>query len=38
MDANKEDGTVLFINNLEIIRVFEDEDEKEEISIIDFIN
>jgi len=38
MDANKEDSTVLFINNLEIIEVFKDEGEEEEVSVIDFIN
>jgi len=38
MDANKEDGTTLFINNLEIIEVFKDEDKKKEVSIIDLIN
>jgi len=38
MDANKEDSTVSFINNLEIIKVFKDKDKEEEVSIIDFIN
>jgi len=38
MDVNKEDGTVPFINNLEIIKVFKDEDKKEGISVTDFIN
>jgi len=38
MDANKEDGTALFIDNLEIIEVFKDEDKKEEVSVMDFIN
>jgi len=38
MDANKEDGTVPFINNLEIINVFKDKDEEEEASVTDFIN
>jgi len=38
MDANKEDGTVPFINNLEITGVFKDEDEKKEVSVTDFIN
>jgi len=37
MDANKEDSTALFINNLEIIEVFKDKDKEEEASIIDFI-
>jgi len=37
MDANKEDSTVLFINNLEIIKVFKDKDKEEEVSIIDLI-
>jgi len=38
MDANKEGGIVPFINNLEIIEVFKDEDEEEEVSVMDFIN
>jgi len=38
MDANKKDGTVLFINNLKIIEVFKDEDKKEEASVTDLIN
>jgi len=37
MDLNKEDGIVPFINNLEIIKVFKDKDEEEEVSVIDFI-
>jgi len=36
-DVNKEGSTVLFINNLEIIKVFKDEDEEEEVSVMDFI-
>jgi len=38
MNANKEDGTVPFINNLEIIEVFKDKDEEEEVSVMDLIN
>jgi len=38
MDANKEDSTVPFINNLEIIEIFKDKGEKEEVSIMDLIN
>jgi len=38
MDVNKEDGTVSFINNLEIIKVFKDEGEEEEVSVMDLIN
>jgi len=38
MDVNKEDGTAPFINNLEIARVFKDEDEEEEVSVINLIN
>jgi len=38
IDVNKENGTVLFINNLEIIEVFKDENEEEEVSVMDFIN
>jgi len=37
MDANKENSTVPLINNLEIIEVFKDEDEEEEVSVMDFI-
>jgi len=38
MDANKKDGTVPFINNLEIIKVFKDKDKKKEASVMDLIN
>jgi len=38
MDANKEGSTVPFIDNLEIIEIFKDEDEEEEASIMDLIN
>jgi len=38
MDANREGSTALFINNLEIIKVFRDEDKEEGASIMDFIN
>jgi len=38
MDTNKEDGTALFINNLEIIKIFKNKNKKEEVSVIDFIN
>jgi len=38
MDANKKGSIAPLINNLEIIEVFRDEDEKEEASIINFIN
>jgi len=38
MNENKEGGTAPFISNLEIIKVFKDEDKEEEVSIIDFIN
>jgi len=37
MDLNKEGSTISLINNLEIIKVFKDENEEEEVSIIDFI-
>jgi len=36
-DANKEDGTIPFINNLEIAEIFKDENKEEGVSIIDFI-
>ena len=38
MNANKEDGTAPFINNLEIVEVFQDEDGLEEASVMAFIN
>ena len=38
MDINKEGNTVPFIDNLEIIKIFKDKDEEEEVSITDFIN
>jgi len=37
MDANKKDSTTPLINNLEIIKVFKDEDKKKKASIMDFI-
>jgi len=37
-DANKEDGTAPLINNLEIIEIFKDKGEEEEVSVIDLIN
>jgi len=36
-NVNKEGSTVPLIDNLEIIEVFKDEEEKEEVSIIDLI-
>ena len=36
-NANKEGSTAPFINNLEIIEVFKDEDKEEEVSVMDFI-
>jgi len=38
MDTNKEGSTIFFIKNLEIIKVFKDEDKGEEVSVMDFIN
>ena len=38
MNKDKEEDTTPFINNLEIIEVFKDEDKEKEVSIIDFIN
>jgi len=38
IDANKEDSIIPFINNLEIIEVFKDEDKKEKVNVTDFIN
>ena len=36
-DANKEGSTAPFIDNLEIIKVFKDKGEEEEVSITDLI-
>jgi len=38
MDVNKENSIIPLIDNLEIIEVFKDKDEKEEVSVMDFIN
>ena len=37
IDANKENGTAPLIDNLEIIKIFKDEDEEEEVSVMDLI-
>jgi len=37
INANKEGSTAPLINNLEIIKVFKDEDEEEEASVTDLI-
>jgi len=37
IDINKKGSTTPFINNLEIIKVFKDKDEEEEVSVMDFI-
>jgi len=37
MDANKESSTAPLINNLEMIEVFKDKGEEEEVSVIDLI-
>jgi len=36
-DANKKGSTVSLIDNLEIIKVFRDEDKEEEASVMDLI-
>jgi len=36
-DANEEDGTAPFIDNLEMTEIFKDEGEEEEASVMDFI-
>jgi len=38
MDVNKKGGTIPFIDNLKIIKVFKDEDKEEEVSVTDLIN
>jgi len=37
MNANKKGNTVPLINNLEITKVFKDENKEEEVSVIDLI-
>ena len=37
MNANKKGSITPFINNLEIIEVFKDKGEEEEVSVTDFI-
>jgi len=36
-NTNKEDSTAPLIDNLEIIKIFKDEDEEEEVSVMDLI-
>jgi len=36
-DANEEDSTAPFINNLEITEIFKDKGEEEEVSVTDLI-
>jgi len=38
IDTNKKGSTAPFINNLEIIKNFKDENREEEASVTDFIN
>jgi len=38
IDVNKENGTILLIDNLEIIEVFRDKGKEEGVSVIDLIN
>jgi len=38
MNKDKKGGTAPFINDLKIIEIFKDKAEKEEVSVIDFIN
>jgi len=38
MNANKENSTISFIDDLEIIEVFKDKDKEEEVSVTDLIN
>jgi len=37
MNEDEGDNTIPFINNLEIIEVFKDKDEEEEVNVMDFI-
>jgi len=37
MDVNEEGSIAFLIDNLEMIEVFKDEDEEEEVSVMDFI-
>jgi len=36
-DVNKEGSTIPFIDNLEIVEIFKDEGEEEEVSVMDLI-
>jgi len=38
MSSNKEGSTVPLIDNLEIVEIFKDKGEEEEVSVTDFIN
>ena len=38
ISEDEKGGTAPFINNLEIIEVFKDKGEEEEVSVIDLIN
>jgi len=38
MNEDEEEGTIPFINNLEIVEIFEDKGEEEEVSVMDLIN
>jgi len=38
MDVNKEDSTISFIDNLEVIEIFKDKDKEKGASVTDFIN
>jgi len=38
MNKDEEEGTAPLIDNLEIIEIFKDEAEEEEVSVMDFIN
>jgi len=38
MNEDKEEGTVPFIDDLEIVGIIKDEVKEEEISVTDFIN
>jgi len=38
MNKNEEDSTAPLINNLEIVEIFKNKAEEEEVSVTDFIN
>jgi len=38
MDKDEKGGTIPFINDLEIVKIFKDKVKEEEVSVMNFIN